>query len=92
VPFENLSLLLAVFLSRSHKAAQECHFDYTIIIASRCLVNKKGGAGAKKHAERKNGRGRADQRVILSIIRALFGHFAPFPFQNTIKCNIMEVP
>ena len=66
--------------------------NYVSNVASRCLVNKKGGAGAKKHAERKNGRGRADQRVILSIIRALFGHFAPFPFQNTIKCNIMEVP
>jgi hypothetical protein len=50
VPFENLSLLLAVFLSRSHKAAQECHFDYTIIIASRCLVNKKGGSMEEKAA------------------------------------------
>jgi hypothetical protein len=61
VPFENLSLLLAVFLSRSHKAAQECHFDYTIIIASRCLVNKKGGAGAKKarRTEERQGQSRS---------------------------------
>ena len=41
---------MSLFVLCSRKAAQECHFDYIIIIASRAFVNKKGGSMEEKAA------------------------------------------
>jgi hypothetical protein len=61
VPFENLSLSLFVLCSR--KAAQECHFDYIIIIAGGCFVNKKAAVGQKNvSAGANNGTARSSKK------------------------------
>jgi hypothetical protein len=47
----------------SRKAAQECHFDYIIIIAGGCFVNKKAAVGQKNvSAGANNGTARSSKK------------------------------